>query len=304
MSEATPTIKRADAVDIRKGAKLAEGKTKEIYAVEGDADHAIVAYKNTITAFDNPEFTRTFDTKAKYSNITTSRVFEMLNTAGVPTSFVRQVSDTEFLSERCAMIPLEVVIRRYAYGSFLTRHPELKQEGKVPHRFDAPTVEFFLKTTKGGLTKSDGTVLVEGLDPLKGEEDPMIEDAHAGTWNLVHPKKQQGDPARSLNRTVEAAQVLGTTTASQMEDIITRTLSVLESFFEKEGFHLVDFKIEFGVTRDGRLVIADVIDNDSWRLRDTNWDDVSKQSFRDGAGMDEVEGKYALVANLLERSRH
>ncbi len=289
--------------DVVKGALLNEGKTKKIYAVEGDSKHAVIEYKNAITAFDDPSFTQEFSTKAKYSNITTCRVFEMLNNAGVPTAFVKQLSDTEFLAASCAMIPLEVVIRRYAVGSYLKRHPELaKPEGEPPHRFETPLVEFFLKTTKGGLSDEKG-VIVENLDPKKGEEDPFIENPDEAQWKLVHPKKTANDPEYSLGRTVEAKRILGTGTVAEMEKAITQTLFTLEAFFAKHDFKLIDFKIEFGMTQDGRVVISDVIDNDSWRLRDKNWNDVSKQSFRDGEGMSTIEDKYALVAALMEESR-
>lgn len=287
-------------MEVVKAQLLNEGKTKKIYAVEGDSRRAIVEYKNAITAFDDPTFTKEFSTKAKHSNVTTSRVFEMLNRAGVPTAFVKQLSDTEFLAESCKMIPLEVVIRRYAVGSYLKRHPEFaKPEGEPPHRFETPLVEFFLKTTRGGLTDEKG-VIVENLDPKKGEEDPFIENPHEAQWNLVHPKKTADDAEYSLGRTVEAQRVLGTGTVAEMEQAITQTLLTLEAFFAKHDFKLIDFKIEFGTTQDGRVVISDVIDNDSWRLRDKNWNDVSKQSFRDGEDMSKIEDKYALVAKLLD----
>ena len=156
--------------ELRRAELLAEGKTKQIYAIEGDARHCIVAYKNTITAFDDPSFTKEFATKAKYSNMTTCRVFEMLARAGIPTAYVRQLNDTEFLAERCAMIPLEVVARRFAFGSYLKRYSEYAvPEGAMgtiapsasPPRFEQPVVEFFRKKTKGGLKDAHGEVLVE-----------------------------------------------------------------------------------------------------------------------------------------------
>ncbi|MBY0110496.1 hypothetical protein K2Y00_00595 [Patescibacteria group bacterium] len=288
---------------LERGTLINEGKTKKIFAVEGDPAHVIVEYKNTITAFDDPSFTKEFATKAKYSNITTSRVFEMLNAKGIPTSYVRQLSDTEFLSLACTMIPLEVVVRRYAFGSYLKRRPEFAvAEGEPPHRFDPPVVEFFLKTTKGGLIDEDGTVLAEGLDPQKGEEDPFIENPREGTWRLMHSKTPGEEPAAFLNRTVDAERVLKGATINEMESAIVRTLETLEAFFEMHDFKLVDLKIEFGRTIDNRVVISDVIDNDSWRLRDQNWNDVSKQSFRDGEEMSQIEDKYARVAALMETS--
>ena len=289
---------------LERGELINEGKTKKIFAVKGDPKHVIVEYKNTITAFDDPSYTQEFATKAKYSNITTSRAFEMLNAVGVPTSYVRQLSDTEFLALACTMIPLEVVVRRYAFGSYLKRRPEFSvAEGEPPHRFDRPVVEFFLKTTKGGLLDEDGSVLVEGLDPQKGEEDPFIENPREGTWRLMHPKTPGENPEAFLNRTIDASRVLKGATIDEMESAIVRTLETLEVFFGKHDFKLVDFKIEFGRTIDNHVVISDVIDNDSWRLRDQNWGDVSKQSFRDGESMSQIEDKYARVAALMETSR-
>ncbi|MEN9560778.1 MAG: hypothetical protein RIQ56_51 [Candidatus Parcubacteria bacterium] len=286
---------------IARGSLINEGKTKKIFAIEGDAQNAVIEYKNTITAFDDPSFTKEFATKAKHSNTITCRVFELLNEAGVPTHYVRQLSDTEFIAAKCAMIPLEVVIRRYAVGSYLKRHPEYaKAEGQPPHRFEEPLVEFFLKTTHGGLSDAKG-IIVDGLDPKKGEEDPFIENPTESVWKLVHPKLPPTDPNSSLGRTVEASRVLNGASVKEMEQAIIQTLFTLEKFISKHDFKLIDFKIEFGMTQEGKVVISDVIDNDSWRLRDQNWQDVSKQSFRDGEAMSTIEDKYALVASLMSQ---
>lgn len=288
---------------MEKGELINEGKTKKIYAVQGNADEAIIEYKNAITAFDDPSFTKEFSTKAKHSTTTTSRVFELLNAAGVPTSYLRQLGETEFLAKSCRMIPLEVVVRRYAVGSYLKRHPEfVKAEGEEPHRFDPPVVEFFLKTTRGELKDEEGTV-VEGLDPKEGEEDPFIPNPHDAVWKLAHPKKMDNEEGSDLGHTVESQRVLRGGTITEMEDAIVKTLVTLEKFFATNDFKLIDFKIEFGQTTDGKIVIADVIDNDSWRLRDQNWNDVSKQSFRDGGDLSEIEDKYALVAALMETAK-
>lgn len=294
-----------EAMPIR-GALIAEGKTKKIYEYLPDPGKAVVEYKNDITAFDDPSKTRQFETKAKHSNTTNARVFEMLNRAGIPTAFVRQLSDTEFLAEKCTMVPLELIARRYAYGSYTDRMPEFKVEGKVPHRFDELVTEFFLKTTKGGLTSAEGEQLVDGLDPLRGEEDPLIPNPEEPVWKLAHSKK--GSDA-DLGKSVDAEKVLPSgTTVAEIRDLVRRTFETLEAFFDGEGFHLIDFKIELGVTGDGRLVVADVIDNDSWRLRDADWNELSKQAFRDklkagDENFSDIHGNYALVAALLDKSK-
>lgn len=290
-------------MEIIHGPLVAEGKTKKIFEAPGEPGKVVVEYKNDITAFDDPSFTKQFAKKAEYSNTINARIFEMLNRAGVPTAFTRQLSPTEFMAEKCTMVPLEVVARRYAVGSYLKRHPELTTEGNVPHRFDEPLVEFFLKTTKGGLISAQGEVLVQDLDPLKGEEDPFIPNPEESLWKLVHPKKTADDPETDLHRTVLREKVLPLAEAvAQLSQMMRNIFLTIEKFFAAQDFKFVDVKIEFGVTPDGRLVVADVIDNDSWRLRDQNWNDVSKQSFRDGEEMAVIEDKYQIVATLLEKS--
>lgn len=285
----------------KRGVLVAEGKTKKIFEVQGHPELAVVEYKNDITAFDNPDFTRQFATKAEYSNTTNAAVFDMLNRSGIPTGFRKKLSATEFVTEKCTMIPLEVVARRYAVGSYLNRHPEFKREAEQePHCFDDVVVEFFLKTTKGGLRDAEGTAIVEGLDPLKGEEDPFIQNPFEKKWNLLHSKKTENEA--SLGRSIDSEHVTTAERMKEMEHLVKQTFVVLEAFFKQHDFKFIDFKIEFGITAEGRLVVADVIDNDSWRLRDQNWEDLSKQSFRDGQPLSEVEAKYGRVARLLESS--
>jgi phosphoribosylaminoimidazole carboxylase/phosphoribosylaminoimidazole-succinocarboxamide synthase len=285
---------------IVQGPLLVEGKTKKIFTIENDPHSVIVEYKNTITAFDDPAYTKEFDTKAQYSNTTTCRVFEHLQNAGIPVAYKEQYSDTAFISPTCEMIPLEVVARRYAVGSYLKRHPEFtKPDNETPYRFEEPFVEFFLKTTQGAVVVNGKTIL-EGLDPKKGEEDPLIAEPYSDAWELLHPKKEAAGAA--LNKSIVAKDVLPD--GIKMEDIQTlakNTCLALESLWAKHNFHLIDFKIECGVDKEGNLLVADVIDNDSWRLRDESWQDLSKQSFRDGEDLSTIENKYALVAQLLNK---
>ena len=122
------------------GEKLAEGKTKIIYAHPADATLVYMVHKDSISAGDGAR-RNVIEGKGALSCQTTSNVFKALDRAGLPTHFVDKLDDTTMLVRGCRMIPLEVVMRRIATGSYLKRHPEAS-EGS---RFDSILVEFFQK---------------------------------------------------------------------------------------------------------------------------------------------------------------
>lgn len=290
--------------NFQKAEILIEGKTKTIWSVKNDPDLIIIENKKDITAFDDPKFTQQFELKAQYATTTTCKVFELLKKKSVHVAYEQQLSPTEFLVPKCQMVPLEVVARRYAVGSYLKREPGLIQsEGHPPFRFENVYTEFFLKTTKGQLTDIDGKVLVSGLDPKKGEEDPLIANPNETEWKLLHPKKQVVDPECDLRKSVSAKNVVDMPGAiDKMEKILKETFVAIEEAWQSlYNYRLIDMKIEFGITTKGELLVADVIDNDSWRLRDLNWNELSKEAFRQGEEMGEVEKKYGLVAELVEK---
>ncbi|XP_070688897.1 multifunctional protein ADE2-like isoform X2 [Pempheris klunzingeri] len=164
--------------------------------------------------------------KAAIANKTTSCVFKLLQESGVKTAFVKQHSDTAFLATHCEMIPIEWVCRRVATGSFLKRNPGVK-EG---YRFTPLKMEMFFK-----------------------------DDAN-------------NDPQWSEEQLLEAKFCLAGLTIGQCEvDIMNRStvaiFEILEKAWATQNCTLVDMKIEFGVNvKTQEIVLADVIDNDSWRL--------------------------------------
>lgn len=289
---------------MKKGQLVREGKTKEIWEVQGNEGLVIVENKSDITADNDPEKTRQFEKKAGYATNTTCRVFELLQQAGIPVAYERQLSPTEFLAKKCEMIPLEVVARRYAVGSYLKRYPHLKQpEGMPPLRFHRIVAEFFLKTTDGQLIGKDGRALVEGLS--KETEDPFILNPYEEEWRLSHPKKPSWENEDKLKITVQRGEVVDAegVWVAAMENILRDVFLVIEGAFGISGYRFIDLKIEFGITREGRLVVADVIDNDSWRLRTDDWKELSKEAFRQGEELDEVEKKYGIVSRLVTQFR-
>ncbi len=240
-----------------------------------------------------------------FATQTTCNVFRLLKDAGIPVAFFKQLSTTEFIAEKCQMVPLEVIARRYAVGSYLKRFPNLATTSKkVPFRFHSLVFELFLKTTGKSIKTMAGEEV--GQTPI---EDPFIHyDEDMEAWNLQDPKLPAWDENASLKLSVHPEDFLPVKELeSNVKDVLTaieeitrKTFLILEGAWAQLGFRLIDFKIEFGITTNGELVIADVIDNDSWRLRTNAWEEVSKQCFRDNAGMEEIGSKYAMVAKLTD----
>ena len=78
---------------------------------------------------------------------------------------------------------------------------------------------------------------------------------------------------------------------------------ILEKAWKKFDVDLIDMKIEVGINQNKEIVIADVIDNDSWRIW-PNGDpkkQLDKQSFRDGEKLTEVQRKYTIVTEYTKK---
>ena len=133
-------------------------------------------------------------------------------------------------------------------------------------------------------------------------DDPIIANPYDDAWVLRHPKIPEWEEDSYIYRQVLKNGFLQrSVTVEKIEEIARRVFLVLEGAWAQLGFRLVDFKIELGIDKDGNLLVADVIDNDSWRLRTDDWKEISKQLFRDNFNMDEIADKYATVADLVTR---
>jgi len=125
--------------DIIKGEQLYEGKAKKVYATN-DPDLVIVDYKDDATAF-NGEKKGTISGKGVINNKMTNYMFKLLQEqAGVPTHLVEEISDRETVVKKVQILPLEVIIRNVAAGSFSKRMGV--EEGKP---FLTPILEFSYK---------------------------------------------------------------------------------------------------------------------------------------------------------------
>lgn len=118
--------------------QLYEGKAKKVFKTD-DPDVVIVDYKDDATAF-NGEKKGTIAGKGVINNRMTNYIFKVLEKEGVPTHLIEELSDRETAVKRVEIVPLEVIIRNVAAGSFSKRLGV--EEGT---KLLAPTLEFSYK---------------------------------------------------------------------------------------------------------------------------------------------------------------
>ena len=122
---------------------LYEGKAKKVYQTEM-AQRLIVEYKDDATAFNGLK-KGTIVGKGIINNKMSNRLMQRLEDAGIPTHFVTELNDGETVVQRVSIVPLEVIVRNIAAGSFSKRYGV--EEGTV---FEQPTIEFSYKNDSLG----------------------------------------------------------------------------------------------------------------------------------------------------------
>ena len=117
---------------------LYEGKAKKVYKTDNE-DCLIVDYKDDATAF-NGEKKGTIVGKGVINNRVSNHFFKMLEKNGVPTHLVEEISERETIVKKVQIVPLEVIVRNIAAGSFSKRFGV--EEGR---KLATPTLEFSYK---------------------------------------------------------------------------------------------------------------------------------------------------------------
>lgn len=228
--------------------QLYEGKAKKVFVTD-DPELYIVDYKDDATAFNGLK-KGSIAGKGVINNRMSNFLFGLMEKAGVPTHLVEELSDRETLVKKVTIVPLEVIVRNTAAGSFSKRFGV--EEGT---KLRNPTLEFCLKDDDLG--------------------DPMINDYHI--------------------------TALGLATREELDTIAGMTFKVnevLSAYFESIGIELIDFKIEFGKTTDGKIILADEISPDTCRLWDLKTrEKLDKDRFRRDLG--NVEDAYHEVFKRL-----
>ena len=228
--------------------QIYEGKAKKVFATE-DPNLVIVSYKDDATAFNGLK-KATITGQGVVNNRMTNYMFKMLEKAGVPTHYVEELNDRETVVKKVSIVPLEVIVRNVAAGSFSKRMGV--EEGTA---LKCPILEFSYKNDDLG--------------------DPFINDYYA--------------------------LALGLATKEEIDLIAKYTFMINDfmlDFFKKLNIDLIDFKIEFGKTSDGKIILADEISPDTCRFWDsTTHEKLDKDRFRRDMGG--VEDAYAEIMKRL-----
>ncbi len=233
---------------MKKLEQLYEGKAKKVFKTD-DPEVLMVDYKDDATAF-NGEKKGTIQSKGIINNRVTNHLMKMLEEKGVPTHLIEEVSDRETLVKKVTIVPLEVIIRNVAAGSFSKRYGV--EEGK---ELLCPTLEFSYKDDDLG--------------------DPLINSYHV--------------------------LALGLATQEEIDTIAKYAFKVneiLKAYLLELGIKLIDFKLEFGKTSDGTIVLADEISPDTCRFWDKETNEkLDKDRFRRDMG--NVEDAYEEIMKRL-----
>ena len=123
---------------MNRGEQLYEGKAKKVFATE-DPELLIVSYKDDATAFNGLK-KGTIRGKGVINNQMSNLLMQYLEKGGIPTHFVKELSERDSLVKKVSIVPLEVIVRNISAGSFAKHYGV--EEGIV---FDTPTIEFSYK---------------------------------------------------------------------------------------------------------------------------------------------------------------
>lgn len=272
--------------------EIARGKTKVIMRESEFDDEGEFLNLEDLTAGDGAK-KAWFPMKGVYSTQTNHFAMRLIEEAGIPVAYRCRSGLDKFRALIVDMLPYEIVALRLATAksSFLKRNPGFQ----AGHVFEEVETALFLKTTdyeyRGiRFEKNDPFVAAEGTEGVLVCR-PDMPVGEGNTLTHIPSSMLFGDgPVHPFE---------------ELHEIVKRVFLVLEKAWKRDGCTLCDLKIECGYTRGGHLVVADVIDNDSWRLLSQFGVHLDKQPFRDGdTPLEVIAERYREVAERIVRFSH
>lgn len=226
-----------------------EGKGKRLYKTQ-EQGYIQAEFKDDLTAF-NAQKRGEQKGKGELNCLISQALFELLESRGVATHYVRLVENHIMLCKKIEMIPLEVVVRNVSTGS-LSKRLGIEEGRSLPFAL----VEFYYKDDALG--------------------DPLLNDEHCLILGAVK-NREILDELKTLGRKIN---------------------EILSEFFALRDLVLVDFKLEFGFSEDGELLLADELSPDNLRLWDKHTGKkLDKDVFRQDLG--DVKNAYEEVLHRI-----
>lgn len=102
------------------GKQLYEGKAKKVFATDDDKV-VLVDYKDDATAFNGLKKGQIAG-KGVINNKMSNMMFRLLEQHGIETHYIEEVDDRKTFVKKVEIVPLEVIIRNVAAGSFSKRY--------------------------------------------------------------------------------------------------------------------------------------------------------------------------------------
>mgnify|MGYP005751515289 CR=1 FL=1 len=225
---------------------LYEGKAKKIFQY---TDNTVMIYFKDDATAGNRAKEAVFEGKGELNASISAILFEHLHKYCIDTHFIGLNGKREHHCHHVNIIPIEVVVRNRAAGTFCKRY-----------------------SVETGTTLRN--VVVEWCLKDDALADPPICD--------------------------DAIVALGITDIVTLNSIRSTSISVnniLTQLFSKVGLQLIDFKLEFGLDKEGKILLADEICPDTMRLWNKQNESFDKDLFRNNTG--DLLAGYRKVKELL-----
>ena len=197
---------------------ISEWKTKIIWNHKTKKYRVIIESKNNLSAWDGARKDK-FDTKALLSTNITANFFEYLNRMWIKSHYLSRISDTEILCKKCEMIPVEVVYRQVATGSYIDREKSQKWKNATKnwtilekpiyelfYKNDAVSTEdmkikWWFKIKKWTLVPKKPIIWPAWvkLEYLVNNENRVLEDLYIPSWSILPAWFAFSDPVMQIS---------------------------------------------------------------------------------------------------------
>lgn len=261
---------------------ISNWKTKWIYEVQ-DKKWLVIMKNNDNISADDWARMEEWEWKAELSTTITANVFEYLNSIWIKTHFRERLNSDEILVEKCKMAPIECVFRFVATWSYIKRDKAMRWEDAIDDGtvLDSPIIELYYKND---VILGDWLIISDPMIKLWDDWLPVLND----NWGfvLLNPKtwerlefNQIREPGTDEKISIDDFWIESFNIKQISDQLLEQTKEVWEwvrSMYAQVWVDTFDWKVEFWFNEHDELVLADVIDWDSCRLRIPyiiEWDD-------------------------------